>query len=265
MTLPSLFVSHGAPSLALYDSPARRFLQTLGAQLPEQPKAILVVSAHWETRIPAVTRVARNTTIHDFGGFEPELYAMRYPAPGSPPLADRVSDLLAAAGLPCEQDLARGLDHGAWVPLMLAFPHADIPVVQLSLQSSLGPAHHLALGKALAPLRAEGVLVIGSGSFTHDLSTWRQYRDAIAAPEPDWVADFATWLDTALSQGRTADLLGYRRLAPHAARNHQSEEHLLPLFVALGAGGEGGTPRHLHASTTHGVLRMDVYAFGDAA
>lgn len=260
--LPTLFVSHGAPTLPLTDAPAKRFLQELPSLLPEKPRAVLMISAHWETAEPAVNIVAVNDTIHDFGGFARELFEIRYPAPGSAALAERVSDLLAATGMPCGVDRRRGLDHGAWIPLMLMYPDAEAPVVQLSVQSRLGPAHHLALGRALEALRAEGVLVVGSGSFTHDLSEFRRYREVIGEPEPAWVADFATWFDAALAEGRTADLLAYRRLAPHAAKNHPTEEHLLPLYVALGAAGAGASVERLHASTTHGVLRMDVYAFG---
>ena len=261
--LPALFVSHGAPTLPLSQAPARRFLEGLAALLPERPKAILAVSAHWETARPAVNAVAVNDTIHDFSGFPAELYALRYPAPGSPAVASRVRELLAAGGVESDADAARGLDHGAWVPLMLAFPEADIPVVQLSVQTALGPDHHLKLGRLLAPLREEGVLVLGSGSFTHDLSSYRDYAALEDAPEPEWVTRFADWMDHALAGRRTDALLGYRRLAPHAERNHPTEEHLLPLFVALGAG--GGEARRLHASATHTILRMDVYAFGAAA
>lgn len=260
--LPTLFVSHGAPNVTLFDTPARRFLSGLADHLPARPRAILVVSAHWETDDPAVSAPLVNETLHDFGGFEPELYQVRYAAPGAPSLAERVDALLGQAGLRAEVDRRRGLDHGAWVPLSLAFPGADVPVAQLSIQSRRGPAHHLAVGRALAPLRQEGVLVMGSGSFTHDLSEYRAYRQIVDAPEPAWVSAFADWFDLALAQGRTSDLLSYRRLAPYAEKNHPTEEHLLPLFVALGAAGEHPAVERLHASTTHGVLRMDVYGFG---
>lgn len=261
--LPALFVSHGAPTLPLTDAPVRRFLAGLAATLAERPKAILAVSAHWETERPAVNAVAVNETIHDFYGFPRALYEIRYPAPGSPALAERVRTLLAAGGLETDVDTRRGLDHGAWVPLQLIYPEADIPVVQLSVQTDLGPEHHLRLGRLLAPLRKEGVLILASGSFTHDLSSFRDYTHAVDAPEPDWVTGFADWMDAALREGRTDDLLGYRDKAPQARRNHPTEEHLLPLFVALGAGGSTDV-RHLHASTTHGILRMDVYGFGPA-
>jgi 4,5-DOPA dioxygenase extradiol len=258
--LPALFVSHGAPTFALSDAPARHFLEGLAASLESRPKAILVLSAHWETRRPAVNAVATNATIHDFHGFPAELYALHYPAPGSPALAERVRDLLAGGGLETDVDSGRGLDHGAWVPLRLVYPEADIPVVQLSVQSRLGSEHHYRLGRLLAPLRDEGVLIIGSGSFTHDLSSFRDYWHDAEAAQPQWVAEFAAWMAKAIGEGRRDALIDYRRLAPSAARNHPTEEHLLPLFVAMGAG--DGAGRHLHASSTHGILRMDVFAFG---
>lgn len=257
--LRPLFISHGAPTLPLEDVAARHFLAGLAASMP-RPRAILMVSAHWETREPTVNSVERNATIHDFSGFPEALYRQQYPAPGDPALAERVTDLLGGAGLSARIDPARGLDHGAWVPLMLAWPDADIPVVQLSVQSHLGPGHHLEVGRAIAPLAQEGVLIIASGSFTHDLSSWRV---RMGMQEPEWVTNFADWFDIALVEGRTCDLLAYRRLAPNAERNHPTEEHLLPLFVALGAAGTNPTAERLHASTTYGVLRMDAYAFGN--
>ena len=258
MTMPSLFLSHGAPTLPLTDTPARAFLQQLGHTL-ERPKAILVISAHWETAQPMVSAVDRNETIHDFGGFPQALYDMRYPAPGSPSVAARVTDLLRASGLDCKIDRRRGLDHGAWVPLLLMYPQADIPVLQLSVQPHLGPAHHLRVGRALAPLRQEGVLIIGSGSFTHDLSEFRGHGPN--DPAPEWVNSFADWFHVALTKSQTDDLLNYRRQAPFATKNHPTEEHLLPLYVAMGAAGENARAERLHASSTYSVLRMDVYAF----
>lgn len=257
--LRPIFLSHGAPTLAFEDVAARHFLEGLAGLMP-RPRAILAVSAHWETRTPTVNAVARNATIHDFSGFPDELYRLDYPAPGDPELADRVADLLGVAGLPAVVDTQRGLDHGAWVPLMLAWPQADIPVLQLSVQSHLGPGHHLEVGRALAPLTNDGVLIVGSGSFTHDLLSW---RGQAGLAEPEWVTQFADWFDAALSEGRTCDLLGYRHLAPHAMRNHPTEEHLLPLFVALGAAGPNAPAHRLHASNTYGVLRMDAYSFGN--
>jgi len=250
-----IFVSHGSPTLLFDDVPARDFLVALGKSLP-RPKAILVVSAHWETEIPAVNAVAVNETIHDFGGFPQILFDQRYPAPGDAELARRVATLIEAAGLPASIDTARGLDHGAWVPLKLMYPDADIPVLQLSVQPRLGPAHHYRLGEALRPLADEGVLILGSGSFTHDLRSvdWRGPNTA-----PDWVTQFADWVNAALAEGRIEDLLNYRKLAPHAGGNHPTEEHFLPLFVALGAGGLHAASRH--QSLTFSVLRMDAFEF----
>ena len=257
--LPSLFLSHGSPMVALTRDPAHDFLAGLGATLG-RPRAILVASAHWETAFPTLNAVARNTTIHDFHGFPRALYNLRYDAPGDPELAEQVADLLGLAGLQAGINHARGLDHGAWVPLLLAWPQADIPVIQLSVQPQLGPAHHFEVGRALAPLREQGVLVIGSGSFTHDLSRFRgQPADT---PETPDVAAFAAWMDTALTEGRRCDLLTYRHKAPFAAAQHPTEEHLLPLFVAMGAAGADSRAERLHASVAYGILRMDGYAFG---
>lgn len=259
--LPSLFISHGAPTLPLSPSPAREFLAGLGQSLP-RPRAILAVSAHWETAAPEVNEVGVNDTIHDFHGFPRALYDIRYPAPGGAELAERVRALLGAAGTSVGVDHARGLDHGAWVPLMLMYPEADIPVVQLSVQTDLGPAHHLALGRALAPLGAEDVLVLGSGSFTHDLSRFRFHRPD--DPSPPDVAAFAEWFDEGLRAARVEALIDYRRKAPFAAQNHPTEEHLLPVFVALGAAGAHPTAERLHSSAAFGVIRMDAYAFHPA-
>lgn len=262
MTTPSLFLSHGAPTLPLSETPVRRFLTELGARLP-RPQAILVLSAHWTTAAPAVNAVDWNETIHDFYGFPRPLYDLRYPAPGSPALAERVAARLADSGLDCAIDRHRGLDHGAWVPLLLMYPAADIPVMQLSLQPHLGPAHALRVGRLLAPLRDEGVLIVGSGSLTHNLTEFGGH--AIDDKAPEWVEQFAAWLRAAVAEGRIEDLLDYRRRAPFAARNHPSEEHLLPLFAALGAAGDEPKAERLHASATYAILRMDAYSFGGTA
>lgn len=228
MALLSLFLSHGAPTLPLTDTPARTFLSQIGNKL-ERPKAILVISAHWETAVPTVNAVDSNETIHDFGGFPRALYDLRYPAPGSPKFATRVAERLRAGGFDCNVDRRRGLDHGAWVPLLLMYPKADIPVLQLSVQPHLGPEHHLRVGRALAPLRSEGVLIIGSGSFTHDLSEFCGHNPN--DPAPNWVNSFANWFDAALAKGQIDDLIDYRRRAPFATKNHPTEEHLLPLCM----------------------------------
>jgi len=257
---PALFVSHGSPTLAIEDSPARRFLSGWSADLPP-PRAVIVASAHWETARPMLSAAPAPATIHDFGGFPDALYAITYPAPGAPAIAEAAADLLRVAGLDAATDPARGLDHGAWVPLSLMYPGADIPVVSLSVQPQAGPAHHVAVGRALAPLRAEGVAVIGSGALTHDLPTLFGTRPAADAEPPAWVTDFADWTAAALDDGRIDDLLRYREWAPAAVRNHPTEEHLLPLFVALGAGAPDGRAIRVHSSTTYGLLAMDAFAF----
>jgi 4,5-DOPA dioxygenase extradiol len=265
MTLfPTVFVSHGSPDTVVQPSPSQSFLKQLGTALGKEtlldkPKAILVISAHWLTRVPTVSAASQPKTIHDFSGFPSELYALNYPAPGAPELADRVAELLRTAELEVEIDRDRGLDHGAWEPLMLMYPEADIPVTQLSLQPALGTAYHLRLGRALASLRQEGVLILASGSTTHNLRAFRgQLLDA--AP-PDWVKQFDQWLAEAVAQNDVKAMLDYRQQAPYAAENHPSEEHFLPLFVALGAA-EERSGKQLHSSFTYGILSMAAYAFG---
>jgi len=248
--LPSLFVSHGAPTLPFDDVPARTFLKGLGETLP-RPKAIVIATAHWETAAPAVNRVALNGTIHDFTGFPRPLYELRYPAPGDAALSDRVAGLLHAS-----IDATRGLDHGAWVPLLLMYPAHDVPVVAIAVQPHLGVAHHIVLGRALAPLRDEGVLVMGSGSYVHNLRALN--RGGPDGPEPIWSSEFSDWMHAALLARDDAALADYRRRAPGAAQAHPTDEHLLPLFVAYGA---GGAAERIHRSTTFGSLRMDAYAF----
>ncbi len=252
-----LFLSHGAPTLAL----ANNFFTHTWSELAVvsgRPPAILVVSAHWDTPAPAVTTGERLATIHDFHGFPAELYRVRYEPPGSPALAARVGELLGAAGHAASADAHRGIDHGGWVPLRWMYPDADIPVVQLSVQSALGPAHHLAVGRALAPLVAEGVLVLGSGGIVHNLGDldWNRRADEPFA----WAATFNEWMAAKAAAGDQDALADYRRLAPDARRAHPTEEHLVPFFVALGAG--GFPARRMSLGLDMGSLGMDCYAFG---
>lgn len=251
---PSLFLSHGAPDLLLEDVPASRFLRQLGARLPP-PRAIVVATAHWTTAEVEVEAGAAPATIHDFGGFAPELHARRYPAPGDPELAADIAMRLRSCGL-AAATVERGFDHGVWVPLALMFPSAGIPVVAVSVQPRRDGAHHLAVGAALAGLRAAGVLVVGSGAMTHDLgSIVPGGTDA-----PAWVEAFDDWAVGRIEAGDAAALADWRAQGPHARRNHPTPEHWLPLLVAFGAG--GGAGRILHRSTTWGVLRMTAVAFG---
>jgi 4,5-DOPA dioxygenase extradiol len=250
MRMPTLFLSHGAPTLALAKTPASDFLRSLAAMVAK-PKAVLVISAHWEETRPTVGLGIE--TIHDFYGFPPALYEMRYPAPLARDVAERTTSLLHQAD--ATTDSARGRDHGVWVPLMLAWPNAELPVVQLSLIGGATPQAHYDIGRALAPLRDEGVLIIGSGSATHNLR-------ARPTPQPaEWATSFIGWLDAALETGNDAALLDWRRSAPYADINHPTAEHFDPIFVARGAAaGEAST--RLHASYEFGSLSTNAYGFG---
>jgi 4,5-DOPA dioxygenase extradiol len=256
--LPTLFISHGAPTLALEPGQAGAMLRRLGSTLP-RPEAILVVSAHWETPGPAVSAADWPRTIHDFHGFPRELYSLSYGAPGAPDLARRAAGLLESAGMDCSEASDRGLDHGAWVPLRYLYPEADIPVTQLAVSPTLGAAHHLALGRALESLAEEGVLLLGSGGLTHNLREVRM--DATAVDAPDWVHAFADWTAAAVAAGDAAALVDYRRRGPHACRNHPSEEHFLPLLVAMGAAGEAATGARVSGGISHHALSMDAFVF----
>lgn len=237
------------------ESGLHRFLAGLGGQLP-RPAAVLAVTAHWETRAPAVGAATAPETIHDFYGFPDALYDLDYPAPGAPDAAGAAVRALADAGIDAALDSTRGFDHGTWVPLKLMYPDADIPVAQISVQPALGGAWHVALGRALAPLRAQGVMVMGSGSAVHNLRLLRRY-----APDVDpWACAFQDWLSAAVTEGRADDLANYRHLAPDAVKAHPSDEHLMPLLVAAGAGGDKG--RVLHSGMEHGTLGTAAYIFG---
>jgi len=256
---PVLFVSHGAPTFAVEPGLAGPRLKELGRALPPI-EAVLVVSAHWMTRGGvAVTGASQPETIHDFGGFPAALYQLRYPAPGHPELAARTVRLLKQAGYAANLDGLRGLDHGAWVPLRHLLPEANVPVFQVSLPHPLDPAGALRLGQALAPLRQEGVMIVASGSLTHNLyeAVLQQFGG-----EATYVAEFSDWVREALVRDDVAALLDYRRLAPHAKRAHPTDEHFLPLLVALGAKTENDALTVIDGGIEHGVLAMDAYAFG---
>lgn len=256
---PALFISHGSPMLVMEDSPARRFLSDWRRN-HQPPQAILVASAHWEYRGgPAVGTAAQPATVHDFGGFPPALYEIDYPAPGAPNLAEKAMHLLREAGYPVKSVDKRGLDHGAWAPLILMYPDAEIPVFQVSLIAGGSPRDHYRYGRTLQTLRNEGVLIIGSGSLTHNLYEFMGHAREDRAPA--WVTEFEFWVERALLEGRYEALMDYRKLAPYAGRNHPTDEHLLPLFFALGAAGDETLATKLHSSHTYGVLSMDAYLF----
>jgi 4,5-DOPA dioxygenase extradiol len=254
---PSLFVSHGAPTLALESGGTADFLRDLGKGL-ERPTAIICVSAHWDRPSPSVSGAASPRTVHDFVGFPQQLYALRYPAPGSPELARKIADALAAIGLQAQVDHDRGLDHGVWVPLTLMYPAADVPVVALSVDSGADPTFHFDIGRALDPFRAQGFLILGSGGATHNLRDVMQ-RPPLAPPL-SYAQEFTEWLCLAVTQGRTGDLLEYRERAPHAERAHPTTEHFLPLFVALGAAG-APLGRVLHREFAYGALSLAAFAW----
>jgi len=259
MIHPPLFIPHGAPTFALRPGAAGAALVTAAASLP-LPRAIIVVSAHWDTAVPTVGFAERPATIHDFWGFPDELYALRYPATGCPEASAQVVAALQSAGLPVAQDAERGLDHGAWVPLRLMFPDAEVPVIPLSIQSHGGPPAAWQLGRALAPLVAEGFQVIASGNLTHNLRDYQAtYRNG--GQTPAYVRQFTDWFAARLASSDIAALLDYRQQAPGAVQAHPSDEHLLPLFVALGAAGEQATAQRLHAGIDDYVIAMDAYSF----
>ncbi len=256
--MPTLFLSHGSPMFAVEPGVAGTAWAQLGRRLP-RPRAVLMVSAHWETSVPMLTGNPRPETIHDFGGFPPELYRVMYPAPGAPELAAECVALLKSAEIAAGVDGCRGLDHGAWVPMRWMYPDADVPVAQLSVQPQLGTMHHVALGRALAPLTESGVLIVGSGHTTHNLRDWMaNMRRPVPLP---YVRDFSQWLSTTLSAHDTEALVAYRERAPEAVRAHPSEEHFLPLFVAYGAAGRDALPERFLDDSRTEAIAMDSYIF----
>ncbi len=256
--LPVVFVSHGSPEALLEAAGAVACWRGLGRRLPE-PRAILAVSAHWRARVPTASLAGVPATLHDFAGFAPALHRLHYPAPGAPALAERAVALLSAAGLAAELHPDRGLDHGAWAPLLAMYPQARVPLAQLSLGRE-GPAAHLAVGRALAPLREEGVLILASGAITHNFA-WLDFGAADRPPLPRARA-FADWVAARLAARDLDALLDYRA-AGDGAEAHPSEEHLLPLFVALGAAGDAISERHT-PDYAYGGLAMDAYVWREA-
>ncbi|MEO6408121.1 MAG: class III extradiol ring-cleavage dioxygenase [Burkholderiaceae bacterium] len=266
-TLPSIFVSHGSPMIALEPGAAGAFLQRLGPAIDAafgRPRAILAISAHTVARTPVLLAAARHSAVYDFGGFDPKLSTLRYDAPGGPDLAPCVAALLREAGIRAEIAPEGGLDHGNWTALRYLYPRADIPILPLAFVPGDSPHALFDMGRALAPLREQGVLVFGTGSITHNLR--RIFAGGLSAkgdvPEIAESAAFRHWV-----QGRSAArdweaLFAYRTRAPHAVDMHPTDEHLLPWFVAAGAGGPEAAAVRLHDSVTLGSLGMDAYAFG---
>lgn len=258
MRLPAIFISHGMPGMAVDPGPTGRFLSRLPRRF-EHPRAIVCISAHLEGTQALVTVSARPETLHDFGGFSKTLHTMRYPVPGDPALAGHIVSILQGVGIEARGLDDRGLDHGAWVPLSLMYPQAEVPVVQLSVQSDATPEYHLALGRALAPLRDDKVLILGSGGATHDLAAMADYRRD--DPPAAYAEAFDRWLEAAITSGDIAALANYRHQGPAANRNHPyPAEHFLPLLVAAGAGTTlSGSATRLHTHFEYGVLSLAAY------
>jgi 4,5-DOPA dioxygenase extradiol len=257
--LPALFISHGSPMFAVEPGLAGPQLAALGRALP-RPRAVLVLSPHWITRGLRVATTPQPETIHDFGGFPPALYAIEYPAPGAPEVAQEALALLRAAGWDAQEDAQWGLDHGAWVPVRHLYPDADVPVLQVSMPHTLTGESAVALGRALAPLAASGVLLVGSGSITHNLADLNRWEDV--APLP-YAQEFVAWARDAVTRHDGAALAGWQA-APHARRAHPTPEHYLPLPFAFGAGDAQAPVRVIDGGMCYGALAMDAYVFGNA-
>ena len=256
--LPTLFLSHGSPLHAINAGQAGDVWAALAKQLP-RPKAVLMVTAHWETNLPMLSGNARPSMIYDFGGFPDELYKIVYAAAGAPEVAAKAQALLKSAGFTAGIDGCRGLDHGTWVPLLKMYPAADVPVVQLSVQTAMNPRHHYEVGRALAPLTKEGVLIVGSGHLTHNLRDWMRSRGQ-TTHEP-YAQEFQRWVHDHLAERDVDGLTNYRHAAPAAARAHPTEEHFLPLFVALGAAGADAKSERVFDGFEGAALAMDAYRF----
>jgi 4,5-DOPA dioxygenase extradiol len=255
--LPSVFVSHGSPMHALQPGAAGEAWKALGRRLGK-PRAILVASAHWETNLPMLTGSARPETVHDFYNFPEPLYRIRYPAPGAPELAQQALTMLKSAGFTAAIDGCRGLDHGAWSPLLYMYPEADVPVVQLAVQPALGTRHHIALGRSLRKLAGEDVLILGSGHLTHNLRDWAR---GAGASQP-YASNFQRWVKQMIETHDYDSLADYRSLSPDGVRSHPTDEHFLPLFVALGAAPDNTRAERVYDDIEAGVLAMDAYVFG---
>ena len=257
--VPAFFVSHGAPLFAIDAGTTGPALTQWGERLKAQHpglRGVVIMSPHWMARSAQVMTAPQPATWHDFGGFPPALYELQYPAAGSPTLAEEVMALLRAAGVEAQGDPRRPLDHGAWVPLMHLFPQADVPVVQVALPVGAGPAEVYAMGAALRSLRQQNVLVVGSGSMTHNLA---EFFGGAREAAP-YVLEFSRWIEAALARGDIAALLDYRARAPHAGRAHPTDDHFLPIFFALGAAGDDLRADYVSREVMYSVLAMDAFA-----
>lgn len=255
--MPVLFLSHGSPMQAIQETQANQIWRMLGNLLPE-PKAIVVVSAHWESEWPMVMAHPAPPILYDFSGFPEALYKLGYPAPGSPVLAHRVKQLLADIDISCQLNGCRGLDHGAWIPLRFIYPEATIPVIQLSVQVGLSAKHHWNVGHALEVLRNENILILASGHLTHNLRDWHLGN---ANTPLGYALDFRDWVRLQLERGEVDTLLDWANQAPYALKAHPTPEHFLPFFVALGAAGKSASKRIVEGWEGPS-LSLDSYQFG---
>ena len=262
--LPVLFVSHGSPMFAVEHGATAGILRKWGQSLSVRPRGIVMMSPHWMARNVQVMTNPAPQTWHDFGGFPEILYTLQYPAKGDPALGAHVIALLNAAGIQAQADAKRPFDHGAWVPLMHLFPDADIPVVQVALPVNYTPAGLFAMGAALASLRDEGILIIGSGSMTHNLGEFFGDRPVLGAPTEPYVEAFSRWIEQGITTGDRTSMFNYRSLAPHAERAHPTDEHFVPLYFSLGAGGWGTatapSTHYLSREVMYSILAMDSFS-----
>jgi len=258
--LPALFVSHGAPTVALEKDDYARALADFGARTT-RPEAVIVVSAHWEAVGPVrVNTVDRPGLIYDFAGFPREMYSLDYPAPGAPALAVEVLRRLGSAGVDAVAEAKRGWDHGVWVPLRLLYADAAIPVLELSLPVPRDPERLFRIGQALGPMRTRGALIVGSGGIVHNLSLLRWSGKEAAVDE--WARAFDDWVNERLEGRVVEELLQYRLRAPHADLAVPTSEHFDPLFFVLGATSEGERPSPVFSGFQYGNLSMRTVAFG---
>ncbi|AIM15069.1 MULTISPECIES: class III extradiol ring-cleavage dioxygenase [Neobacillus] len=258
--LPSFFIAHGSPLLAIENNEYTHFLNDLGRNLP-RPKAIVIFSAHWESQVQQVSEVEQYSTIYDFGGFDPALYTIQYPAKGNHDVSKEIKDLLTANGIPFSIEKKRGLDHGSWVVLRLLYPNADIPVIAMSVNPNLTPQEQYKIGKSLSVLRAKDILIIASGGTSHNLMALNWADNGEITP---WALEFEDWLAHHLHQWDLDSLFKYDSLAPNAqyAVPPHGKEHFIPLFYAMGAADDVQKAKLLHRSFRYGSLTHSVWQFG---
>ncbi len=254
-----LFVPHGAPTFALNPGAAGAAMSDIASKL-SPPRAVVVVSPHWETRIPTVSVAQQLETIHDFYGFPDALYSIQYPATGCPEVAKEVATALRSAGFEVDDGSQHGLDHGAWQPLRQMFPDADVPIVPLSMQTHAGPEHAYRVGQALSSLAEKDIWILASGNITHNLRDWHVVAST-HGQTPAYVHRFADWVQEQLKAHDATALLNYRQHSADGRQAHPSEDHLLPLFVALGAAGANAQPHAFYRGVSDYVIAMDGYAF----